>query len=266
MKWYARLNTWQRIGLFVSILWASGAGIHAHNADIGFAKRSGKSSYDLCVQGKEIDHKTDMSDCELERAKSTALYMEGDVGSVLFVALAPIPFGWLTFFIFFQIIKAQIIGFRAVVPWKKLNTYKKGFVILCVVFSVFIVIFQLMIIMNMYVDTKVPVSLSSLKSVIKTADNSVFVEGTWARTDLTDDLIMNPLQTTKIECIKQDNRCYQATASVSGNLLISDLEIYDVDSWSQNSIIYHDHALCGSTVYTIDLNTETVSGAGHQLF
>jgi hypothetical protein len=59
----------------------------------------------------------------------------------------------------------------------------------------------------------------------------VTVQGTWTRTDLTDDTIMDPIQTSKIECNKAENRCIEATASVSSgssHVLMSDITEYDI--------------------------------------
>jgi len=127
--------------------------------------------------------------------------------------------------------------------------------------------------MNMILDLRVPVALPPSVMVIKGNDNYVTVEGTWARTDLTNDSIANPLQTSRIVCVKSENHCYQSTASVSTNpttagfnsILLTDFDEYQVTSWTENSIIFSDEALCAITIYTIDLNTETVSGAGHKI-
>jgi hypothetical protein len=51
--------------------------------------------------------------------------------------------------------------------------------------------------------------------------------------------------------------------TLSGNLLVSDLEKYDMQSWTDNAVVFTEEDECSKTVYTIDLNTKTVSGAGH---
>jgi hypothetical protein len=151
-----------------------------------------------------------------------------------------------------------------------LSKGRKAFVVFCVFASFFAIFFGLTDLLNMYVDTLVPVSLSPFLDVIPTGDNFVEVNGTWTRTDLTNDTIMNPLQTSRIDCNKQERKCTEATASVSGKLLMLDLTTYDIQSWTPTSITFGDsedndplHTACASETYTIDLATKTVSGAGH---
>jgi hypothetical protein len=46
---------------------------------------------------------------------------------------------------------------------------------------------------------------------------------------------------------------------------MSDLVEYDVESWNEASIVLRNDSLCVSEVFTIDLNTKAVSGAGHPI-
>lgn len=117
--------------------------------------------------------------------------------------------------------------------------------------------------MNLYVDTQVPVALSG--AMVTKSGDLVTAEGTWVRTDLIDGTIANPLQTSRIECNKQENRCTEAKASVSGTLLSADLVEYEVESWTAASIVFRNDALCATEVFTIDLNTDAVSGAGRSI-
>jgi hypothetical protein len=112
---------------------------------------------------------------------------------------------------------------------------------------------------------KVPVSLSTSIHVYNYKNASVFAEGTWVRTDLnfSDDTIMNPLQTSKIRCVRSEGSCYQSTAAVSGNLLLAELDSFDIVSWTENSVVFKDSSMCAETIYTIDLKTETVAASGH---
>jgi hypothetical protein len=93
--------------------------------------------------------------------------------------------------------------------------------------------------LNLYVDTKVRVSPGPFLDVIKTGENLVTVEGTWTRTDLTNDTIANPLQTSKIECNKDEKRCIEALASVSESTLMSEVVEYDIQSWTPDAIVMH---------------------------
>ncbi len=73
------------------------------------------------------------------------------------------------------------------------------------------------------------------------------------------------LQTSRIECNKAERRCTEARASVAGNVLISDLVEYDLESWTAAAIVLYNDGPCVTEVFTIDLNTKTVSGAGHRI-
>ena len=42
----------------------------------------------------------------------------------------------------------------------------------------------------------------------------------------------------------------------------SDLVQYDIRTWMADSVVFVNEQECADTVYTIDLNTKTVSGAG----
>ena len=88
--------------------------------------------------------------------------------------------------------------------------------------------------------------------------------GTWTRPDLTADTIADPLQTSRILCVKSENRCTEAKAYVSGQSLFSDTVDYTVDSWTASAIILRNDFPCATEIYTIDLNTEAVSGVGYR--
>ena len=105
--------------------------------------------------------------------------------------------------------------------------------------------------------------MSSFQDLTKTGDGFVTVTGTWVRTDLTDDTILNPLQTSKIECDKAANKCTEALASVSGTTLLADVVDYEIQSWTHDSIVLRKDDLCATELFTIDLNTKAVTGAGH---
>ncbi len=191
--------------------------------------------------------------------------MDGSNANVATAALGPLPFAWLAAFILLYVGRAQLIGFRAVVPWATLTRARKLFVIFCGLFSAASILFGLVMLLNLYVDTKVRVSPGPFVDVIKTGDNLVTVEGTWTRTDLTDDTIMNPLQTSKITCSKAENRCTEALASVSDSTLMSEIVDYDIQSWTPDAIVLRREFPCATELFTIDLNTKAVSGAGHRI-
>jgi hypothetical protein len=260
-----RLNGWQRIGIVLSVLWAVGAAIHVRNSDLEGANRFADLSYKVCTNEKLLAHGTDSASCDQKRQDAITKWMKDGNSNmnVAIGALLPIPFGWLAGFILLYVVRAQVAGFRAVVPWPVLSLPKKLFVAFCVLAALAALLLCLTTVLNLYVDTEVPVSLSLFKNVRKTGDGFVAVEGTWTRTDLSGDTIAFPLQTSKIECSKQERMCVEAKAYVSGNLLEADLARYDIQSWTDNAVVFTEVEGCATTVYTIDLNTEVVSGAGH---
>jgi hypothetical protein len=261
------MNRWISIGIALSFVWAVGAGLYTHNSDVERADSFAKFAYEVCAKGKTLDHNDDLSDCDRERAKNWAIWTKGDVGNVVFAALVPLPFGWLGTFILLYIVRAQIAGFRAVVPWAKLNWLKRAFVVFCVFDSLAVALFGLMIVLNLYVDTLVPVSLYPFgPEVFETGENFVTVKGTWTRVGSLGGegtALAFPLQTSRIDCEKLERRCIEARASVSGNVLVSDIEEYEVDSWTADSIVFRNDGPCATEVYTVDLHTHAVSGAGH---
>ena len=261
-----RLSKLKCVGLALSIFWAFGAGLYTHNADVERAENFAKFAYKVCSDNKAITHNPDLSTCLQEREVNLKTWMEGSTGNVAFAALAPIPFGWLGAFILLYVIRAQIFGFRAVVPWATMSWPKKAFVSFCVLASFITVLFGLTVILNLYADTQVPVALGSLTEVIKTGDDLVYAEGTWTRSGSTEGSSMGyPLQTSKINCNKNERRCTEARALVSGNALMSDLLEYDIENWTSAAIVFRNDSLCATEVFTIDLNTKAVSGAGHRI-
>lgn len=226
-----RLNGWQRIGIVLSILWALCAGIHTHNTDVKSANDAAALTYKVCTYSQMVAHDSNLSSCDQKREETLATYRKSNSGNAMFVALAPIPFFWVITFILLHVWRAQVIGFRAIVPWAAIGWSKKLFVVFCSLISFLIVIFGITDVLNLYVDTQVPVMLSPFLDVIPSVDNFVTVNGTWTRTDLTDDSIANPLQTSHIECNKEEKKCTEAAASVSsGNVhvLSIDLKTYDI--------------------------------------
>jgi hypothetical protein len=261
-----RLNDWQRLGVVLSVVWVVGAAIHTHNADVERAEDFAKLSYKVCTDARLLAHDSDLSNCIRKRAESLQTSMSGSNANVAIVALVPIPFGWLAAFILLYAGRAQVVGFRAVVPWRILSLPRKTFVAFCALTSLAAAFLALAWILNLYTDLQVPVALSPFKGVIRTGENWVTVEGTWTRSGVAAGSSMGyPLQTSRIECNKEGRRCTEARAYVSENLLESDLVEYEVESWTAASIVLTKGDLCTAEVFTIDLNTEAVSGAGHRI-
>lgn len=259
-----RLSKWQILGVVLSIVWAVGAWVHEHNANLDAANSFGTLTYKVCTNEKLLAHESDLSMCENRRAQSISQWLKdgNSAADELLAALVPIPLFWLAGFILLYFIRAQIVGFGAVIPWSSLSPPKKAFVVGCAFAGFAALTFAAVTVLNLYVDTRVPVSLSPFVDVVPTDGDFVMVEGTWVRTDLTDDTIANPLQSSRIECRRQEGQCMEATAYVTGSTLGADLKTFDIKSWTPNAIVFVNEEMCATEVYTIDLNTKTVSGAG----
>jgi hypothetical protein len=262
---FMRLNGWQRLGIGLSIIWAVGAAIHQRNSDVEHAENFAKFAYKVCSDAKSLAQDNNLASCEQERNEHLVTWLKGSWGNVAFLALVPIPFGWLAALILINVSRAQVIGFRTVLSWATSSVLKKIFVVFCALASGAVILFGFTAALNLYVDTEVPVSLGLRAMVIKTGEDMVTAAGTWTRSGLTEGSAMGyPLQTSRIMCNRQERRCSEARASVSGNTLMSDLVEYEVESWSTTTIVFKTDSLCTTEVFTIDLKTESVNGAGHR--
>ncbi|HEX4533415.1 MAG TPA: hypothetical protein VH000_04220 [Rhizomicrobium sp.] len=259
-----KLSRYQIAGLILSVIWIIGAGVHARNEDVANANSFARFADDVCADSVKLKTST-QEKCGREHTSTFATFMEGDTGNILFLAFAPLPFFWLTAFCLLYFFRAQVIGFRAVIPWSTLSWQKRAFVALCVIFVIVAGLFVLLIVLNGYVDSEVPISPES-KSFVKVPANGGLVEivGTWTRTDLIKDTIANPIQTSRIICIKSENRCTEAKAYISNNLLLADSVDYTIQSWTESAIILRNDFPCATEVYTLDLNSEIASGVGYK--
>lgn len=261
-----RLNGWQKIGIVLSILWAIGAGIHTSNDAVEQAHKFVNFAYKVCKDGKMVADDADLSSCEKEKALKAETLMKGSYKNVAFASLVPIPFGWLAGFILLYVARVQVAGFRAVVHWSELLRPQRGFVIFCLAAAGAALLFASMTIMNLYVETEVPVALAPKSMVLRTGEDMVLVKGTWARQGNGDgSAIGYPLQSSTINCIRRERRCVESRALVADNLLMSEVVEYDMQSWTKDAIVLKNTGPCIEEVYTIDLNTETVSGAGRRI-
>jgi len=257
-----KLNLWVRIGILLSVMWAVGAAVYTHNDDLKTADFWEKLDYSTCSTTKQQNHDSDMSSCDAKRTEIHKTWMAGDNASMVFVALAPLPLAWFAVFVLVYVGRALIAGFPIVVPWRALSRAKKLFIGFCCALCAFFALIGFTWILNVYVDRKVPVGISSFQDFTN-RDGYVMVTGTWTRTDLTDDTIADPLQTSKIECDKTTNKCTEAKAYVTGTTLLTDLVSYDIQSWTPDAVVIRNDDLCATEIFTIDLNTKAVTGAGH---
>lgn len=261
-----KLNTLQSVGVVLSIIWVVGAGLHTRNDDVERAENFVKFAYTTCAHSKMAADDADRSSCEKEKATNKATWMEGSEKNVAFAALAPIPLGWLAGFILLYAWRIQAAGFRAAVPWAEMSRPKKAFAVFCGLAALSAVGLVAVNVMNLYVDTLVPVALAPKAMIIKTGDDLVRAKGTWINTDSsTENALAFPLQTSTIDCDRTVPRCTEARASLSENLMSAELVEYDMQSWTDKTIVLRRDSPCSEEVYTIDLNTDVVTGAGHRI-
>ncbi|MDP1927354.1 MAG: hypothetical protein Q8K62_02475 [Thiobacillus sp.] len=90
-----KLNRLQRIGIVISILWAVGAAYHERSSEMETGQHFLDLSYQICIESK----KSTLDGCLVEMNKSFDIWMKPNWGNIGFIALAPIPLGWLLVFI-----------------------------------------------------------------------------------------------------------------------------------------------------------------------
>lgn len=256
-----RLSRWQKLGVALSIIWVIVVAIHQRNSDVEQAQSSAAVAYRVCAEGKALHKDLSLSSCDAEKERMRSLYMEHSWGNVAFSALLPLPMWWILGTILFYFSKAQVIGFRAAVPVRNMTLLKKLFVYFCCFSAAVFLFFQLMTFLNLYTDTRVPVALGPSKDFfLNSTGDWITASGTWAQAEHESE----PIQTSTISCRREERTCVEARATVAtgfgSSTLMSDLNEYPIQSWSDTTVVFGDDGLCISTIYTIDLKTEAVSG------
>jgi len=254
-----KLNGWHKAGIVLSVLWVLIVGVRAHDEDVKRADDFGKFTYRVCSEAKPVD----LTQCETKKAEAVASIMKDSGWNVALSALVPVPFAWLGLFLLFKAWQVQVAGVRVVVPWSAMTRRGKAFTVFCVLAAVAAVLMESVDVMNMYVASQVPVGLPPSVMVIKTGDNLVRAKGTWIRSGLSaGDALAYPLQTSTIDCNREEGRCIEARATVANTLLDAEAIVYDIDSWSDNVVVMRNDTFCAVEVYTIDVNANAVSGSG----
>lgn len=94
-----KLNRLQRFGIVISILWALGAAYHERNSEMDAGQHFLDLSYQSCIESK-----ISTSDgCLAEMHKNFDIWMKPNWENIGFIALAPIPLGWLLVFIIIRV-------------------------------------------------------------------------------------------------------------------------------------------------------------------
>ncbi len=109
----------------------------------------------------------------------------------------------------------------------------------------------------------VSVMPNSFVNVSKYPDNDpVFIsaEGSWIEKDgFTKHPFGIELQTSKIECNKTKNVCYEAIARANGKYMYVDLREHEILDWKSNSVKFGIELQCLNELNTIDVTTKSVS-------
>jgi hypothetical protein len=88
-----RLNGWQRIGIVASVIWAVGAPIYMDNTAERDAYHRWFSAYDLCRDVPTNEPEVCVQ--RVSKAHDNVPRYHFTSANGAFVALAPIPLGWL---------------------------------------------------------------------------------------------------------------------------------------------------------------------------
>jgi len=94
------MNGWIRIGIVLSVIWAIGAFLYQRNDDQNKVQYWTTLMYKTCTDSpaKQNDYKGCM-----DKAVANSRVFDGGIPNAAFVALAPIPVGWLSAFMIFGI-------------------------------------------------------------------------------------------------------------------------------------------------------------------
>lgn len=256
-----RLGRWQKIGVVLSILWVIGAAIYQRNSDINQAQSYATFSYQACTMYKEL--KNGPALCDAKKEETLSKYMKDSWPNVAILSLGLLPIWWLVGTIFVYFVSALTIAFRIAVPMRTMTVPKKSFAYFCCLFAAVLLLFCLTALLNLYTEAHVPVGLDPTKNFFVNATGDwVNVTGTWVQSGDGSESI----QTSTISCRREERKCVEARSTVvggsgAGGVLMSDLYEYPIESWSDTTVVFQDDGLCISTIYTIDLKTEAVSGA-----
>ena len=94
-----KLNRLQRFGIVISILWALGAAYHERSSEMDAGQHFLDFSYQTCIESKG----SAADGCLAEMNKNFDIWMKPNWGNIGFIALAPIPLGWLLVFIIIRV-------------------------------------------------------------------------------------------------------------------------------------------------------------------
>jgi hypothetical protein len=260
-------SRWKVAGIILSILWIIGSMYYEYSTAEISAKNFSEFSSNVCLKSIEVNKSTDLAECSLKKQQDFDMWMRNVWPNAFSLAFLPLPFLWIYGFILLTISRCFVNGSRNELNFQGLSKTKKLFYYFCFGFSGLTVLFCIIVLMNVYTDSKVPAQLGYKTSFIET-ENTVIVEGTFtSASDLPDSLkntILFPQQTSKIVCDKNEKKCFESKAMIShtGNspYLLADLIEYEITSWTKDNIVFVQRNLCFDSIFNLDLNSKILSG------
>jgi hypothetical protein len=103
------MNGWIRLGIVLSVVWAIAVFFYVRNQDIDRYTAAWGSLYSDCTHDNVV--RKENTDCG---ALADGWTKAPGEGYAAFVALAPIPFGWLIVWIVFLVVRWVVRGFKRV--------------------------------------------------------------------------------------------------------------------------------------------------------
>ena len=261
-----RFSRWQLIGLVLTLLWIVISLFSEYNSATNSATTVSDLSYDVCVKALEESKTTDLTNCKVKRLEDYNMWMRNVWTNAFVPAFLPLPFLWLYGFILLNIYRSFTIGSKVVFNLNGFSKLKKSFYYFCYGFCLLTVFVFVVVLMSLYADSKVPF-LGDSRVSVRGSGGYVTAQGTWTSNAQSDPLsqILFPQQTSKIVCQLNKRQCVESRAMIShfgGSHLMADLIEYDIKSWTKDSIVFFTDGMCYHEIYTFDLNSKTITGAG----
>jgi hypothetical protein len=262
-----KLSSLQIIGLVLSFFWIVGAAYTQYTSIIESATSTSDSLYKICIRDQTQKINEQANSCLEQKAKDFNLYTDNLWTVILATAILPLPFYWLYAFIFLTIFRCFKQGSKAVLDLSSLNKFQKYFAYFCYLWAGLTCLILILSSMVIYAESKVPVKFGAYKKILYLPEYSyIEVEGTW--TISTDDKIhyefFDPINTSLIKCDLKTKKCIESLAQIymldTGGFMKATQKEYVVTSWSNNSIIFNNNSTCSISLFTIDLNSESLTG------
>ena len=141
---------------------------------------------------------------------------------------------------------------------------KKLFKVLGIIALTLVGLIGIVAIHSAVINERVPVGLlGNGKVFVGNWDNGfVHAKGTWV---IDGERSAHSLNLSSILCLREQNLCHVADASVSdgvmgGTYLDADVNTYDIKRWDASTIEYNTEAVCVTYAYVIDRATEKLIG------